>query len=70
MLQVNKLLELNPFWPYFDDYMNRYFDLYVWFMVQGHFFPHYLIGKQDEWKDWVGSSTNGWGPNAFSICKN
>jgi hypothetical protein len=48
---------------------NDIIDLYVWFLVQGWFMPHYVIGKQDEWKEWVGSSTNGWGPNSFSICR-
>jgi hypothetical protein len=42
-------------------------DMYVWFWLQGWFMPYYVIGKQDEWKDWVGSSLNGW--KHFNICK-
>lgn len=49
--------------------IDRYFDLQVWMFLQMWYMPHYVIGKQDEWKDWIGSSLNGWGPNNFSLCK-
>ncbi len=61
---VNLLLtKSNPF----DDYIGQWFDLYVWMMLQYHYMPNYMIGKQDEWKEWVGSSLNGW--RHYSICK-
>lgn len=47
----------------FEEAMN----LYAWFWLQGWFMPYYVIGKQDEWKDWVGSSLNGW--KHYSICR-
>lgn len=46
---------------------NDVMDLYAWFWLQAWFMPHYVIGKQDDWKDWVGSSLNGW--KHFNICK-
>jgi hypothetical protein len=49
------------------DQFNVMFDLYVWFFLQTWYMPNYVIGKQDEWKDWVGSSLNGW--KSFNICK-
>lgn len=60
---------LNPYASLLDDQIGHWFDLGVWFMLQYYYMPHYLIGKQDEWSNWVGSSLNGWGPNAFSICR-
>lgn len=42
-------------------------DLYAWFFLQGWFMPYYVIGKQDEWKGWVGSSLNGW--KSYTICR-
>ena len=50
-----------------EQYAGNLMDLYVWFWLQGWFMPHYVIGKQDEWKDWVGCSLNGW--KHFNICK-
>ena len=50
-----------------EDYYGQWFDLGIWFMLQSHYMPNYIIGKQDEWKDWVGSSLNGW--KTFNICK-
>ena len=47
--------------------IDQLMDMYTWFWIQGWFMPYYIIGKQDEWKDWVGSSLDGWGIN--SICK-
>jgi hypothetical protein len=46
---------------------NNFMDLYAWMFVQAWFMPHYMIGKQDEWKQWVGSSLNGW--KTGNICK-
>ena len=46
---------------------NNLMDMYAWFWLQAWFMPHYVIGKQDEWKDWVGSSLNGW--RVGNICK-
>jgi hypothetical protein len=46
---------------------NNVFDLQMWFLLQWHFMPYYAIGKQDEWKQWVGSSLNGW--KDYSICR-
>ncbi len=61
---VNLLLtKSNPF----DDYIGQWFDLCIWMMLQYHYMPNYMIGKQDEWKEWVGSSLNGW--RHYSICK-
>jgi len=42
-------------------------DLYAWFWLQAWFMPYYVISKQEEWKDWVGTSLNGW--KAYSICR-
>lgn len=64
-----ELLASNPFYKYQEEVISRWFDLGLWFMLQYHFMPNYIIGKQDEWKDWVGVSLNGWKPNNFSICK-
>lgn len=41
-------------------YLNNVFDFNVWFMLQAYYWPFYALGKQDEWKDWVGSTLNGW----------
>jgi hypothetical protein len=41
-------------------------DLYVWFFIQAWFMPHYIISKQDDWKEWVGFSLNG--RKAGNIC--
>lgn len=49
------------------DYAGNVMDLYVWFWLQGWFMPFYVIGKQDEWKDWVGSTLNGW--RVSNLCK-
>lgn len=46
---------------------NDLFDFNVWLILQWHYMPAYLIGKQDEWKDWVGSSLNGW--RVSNLCK-
>jgi hypothetical protein len=46
---------------------NEVMDLYAWFWLQAWFMPHYIIGKQDNWKDWTNSSLNGW--KSFSICR-
>ena len=48
--------------------LDQTFDLYVWFGFQIWFMPFYVLGKQDEWKEWVGSSLNGW--KVMNICKN
>lgn len=50
-----------------EQHQNNLFDLFVWSMLQWYYWPHYIIGKQDEWKDWVGSSLNGW--RHYTICK-
>ncbi len=42
-------------------------DFYTWLWLQGWFMPYYVIGKQDEWKDWVGSTLNGW--RVSNLCK-
>ena len=47
--------------------IDRMIDLYAWFWLQAWFMPHYVIGKQDEWKDWVGSTLNGW--RVSNLCK-
>ena len=52
----------NPF-----DFAGDVMDLYVWFWLQGWFMPHYIIGKQDEWKKWSNVSLNG--VKAWSICR-
>ena len=54
-------------WPMKNDRIDDVLDLYVWFWLQAWFMPHYVIGKQDEWKDWVGSSLNGW--RVSNLCK-
>jgi hypothetical protein len=46
---------------------NNVMDMYAWMFVQAWFMPYYVIGKQDEWKQWVGSSLNGW--KTGNICK-
>lgn len=43
------------------------FDFQVWLMLQMYYWPHYLISKQDEWRDWVGFSLNGW--RTSNLCK-
>jgi hypothetical protein len=48
-------------------FVDNAMDLYTWFWIQAWFSPYYVIGKQDEWKDWVGSSLDGW--HHYSICK-
>jgi len=37
--------------------IDRYFDLCVWFWLQGYFMPFYIIGKQDEWGQWISTSS-------------
>ena len=51
----------------FEHYMNTTMDMYAWLWLQAWFMPHYVIGKQDEWKDWVGSTLNGW--RVSNLCK-
>lgn len=49
--------------------MNRledWFDLQIWFLLQFYYWPHYVIGKQDEWKEWASFSLNG--VKAYNIC--
>ena len=53
------LLKMNPVYNIWDEQMGRYIDLWVWFFLQNHYMPNYIIGKHDEWKDWVGCSLNG-----------
>ncbi len=62
-------LRSNPIYKDWNEQVGALFDLGTWFMLQYCYMPHYIIGKQDEWQDWVGSSLNGWGPNKFSICR-
>jgi hypothetical protein len=38
---------------------NSIFDFQVWLFLQWYYMPHYLIGKQDEWKRWTNISLNG-----------
>jgi hypothetical protein len=52
----------NPF-----DLSNDVMDLYMWFWLQAWFMPHYIIGKQDQWKEWTNSSLNGW--RVSNLCK-
>jgi hypothetical protein len=49
------------------DYAGDVMDLYTWFWIQGWFMPYYILGKQDTWKEWVGSSLNGW--KVGNICR-
>ena len=43
-------------------------DMYGWFWLQGWFMPYYVIGKQDEWKDYFTSVTlNGLKP--INLCR-
>lgn len=42
-------------------------DLYAWFWLQAWFMPYYVIGKQDQWKEWANSSLNGW--RISNMCK-
>ena len=46
---------------------NDLMDLYMWFWLQAWFMPHYIIGKQDQWKDWTNSTLNGW--RVSNLCK-
>lgn len=62
-----RLFKINPFYNMWDEQIGKWFDLYVWFILQNHYVPNYIIGKQDEWKEWVGSNLSSWGPNSFSI---
>jgi hypothetical protein len=57
---VNILLQKN-------NTVEHMLDLYAWFWLQAWFMPHYIIGKQDTWKEWVGSSLNGW--KVGNICR-
>jgi hypothetical protein len=47
--------------------LDNVFDLQIWFFLQMYYWPYYAIGKQDDWKDWVGSSLNGW--RVSNLCK-
>jgi hypothetical protein len=39
---------------------NNLMDFYAWMFVQTWFMPYYLIGKQDEWKEYFhGVTLNG-----------
>ena len=67
--RIRNFYQSNPIYSIWDESVGQWFDLGLWFMLQYHYWPHYVIGKQDAWRDWVGSSLNGWGPNTFSICK-
>ena len=62
---VNLLLtKNNPF----EQHSNNVLDLYAWFWLQAWFMPHYLIGKQDEWKNYFhGVTLNG--IKTFNICR-
>ncbi len=42
-------------------------DLQVWFFLQLYYWPHYVIGKQDDWKEWASMSLNGF--KSYNICK-
>ena len=43
-------------------------DIYSWFWLQAWFMPYYVIGKQDEWKDYFhGVTLNG--VKSFNICR-
>jgi len=37
-----------------------WFDLQVLFFVDLWFSPYYVLGKQDEWKEWTNTTLNGW----------
>lgn len=52
---------------YLEQPLNNIFDLNVWFMLQLFYWPHYVIGKQDEWQKWSKISLNG--IKGFNICK-
>lgn len=52
--QPNKLLE-------------EILDLPVWFFLQAWYWPYYVIGKQDQWREWMPVSLNG--IKSFNICR-
>ena len=37
-----------------------WFDLQVLLFVDLWFHPYYVLGKQDEWKEWTNTTLNGW----------
>lgn len=47
-----KYFKICPAYSIWDDILGKYVDLGVWFAVECYFIPNYIIGKQDEWKDW------------------
>jgi hypothetical protein len=46
---------------------NNMLDFPVWMFLQWYYMPHYVIGKQDEWKQWANVSLNGW--RVSNLCK-
>jgi len=52
---------------YFWEPVDALFDFNVWLFLQWYYMPAYMLGKQDEWKEWVGVSLNGWRGSNF--CK-
>ena len=52
---------------YSSQQANKVMDLYAWMFVQAWFMPYYMIGKQDEWKQWTNVSLNGW--RMSNLCK-
>lgn len=45
----------------------RWFDLQILTALELWFYPYYVLGKQDAWSQWIGSSLNGW--KDFNICR-
>lgn len=48
-------------------HVEKFLDFQVWLFLQWYYMPHYVIGKQDQWKEWAGSSLNGW--RSSNLCK-
>ena len=49
--------------PHFE----KFLDFQVWLFLQYYYMPNYVMGKQDEWKQWATSSLNGF--RISNLCK-
>lgn len=52
-------------------FLDWWIDTSVWMMLQYQFMlPAYMIKKNDNWNEWLGSSLNGWKANEKIIFGN
>jgi hypothetical protein len=55
--EYSNILMTNPFVQYTDGLMGIWFDYYMNIWLQTYYFPSFIAGKEDEWKQIISNIT-------------